>query len=194
MKLDEAILRSLVIDRSLTHQIRVTPLRYATTPLGTGFGKTRLASPDRSFQVLYLGYELVTSVAETIIRDRFVDRSRRVLTEVEIESWGATEVASTQTLSLVDLRGMGPTRLSVPTDALLARNQAAGRRLSKSLYDQFPFVDGVLYNSRHVKKDCIAVYDRAIHKLTAGPVHSLIVLPALAPALLSLDISLIAKR
>ncbi len=47
------------------------------------------------------------------------------------------------------------------TDAVRANAQAAGRRLSQSLYDQTTF-DGILYMSRITNRQCVAVYDRAV--------------------------------
>jgi hypothetical protein len=194
VRFNEAAVRSLLDDWTLRSQIRVTPLAYRATPLGLGYGKTRLASPDHSFRVLYVAPALITSVAETIVRDRFDDRVRRALTREEMDLWGATEVSTRRPVRLLDLRGMGPTLLGIPTDALMARNHAAGRRLSRSLYNQFADIDGVVYTSRHVKKDCVAIYDRAVPKLRAGPVEPLITLPALAPALIDLDIRLIGPK
>ena len=46
-------------------------------------------------------------------------------------------------------------------DAVRAKAQAAGRRLSQSLYDQTTF-DGIVYMSRITNRQCIAVYDRAV--------------------------------
>ena len=103
-------------------------------------------------------------------------------------------MATLAPLRLIDLRDMGPTLLGVPSDALSARNQTAGRRLSRELYIQAPDIDGVFYTSRHVKRDCIAVYDRAVHKLSAGPVEPLITLPALAGAVAMLKITVVVTR
>ncbi|WP_332313501.1 hypothetical protein [Mesorhizobium comanense] len=35
-----------------------------------GFGQTRFAAPDNSFQLIYLARNLTTAVAETVVRDR----------------------------------------------------------------------------------------------------------------------------
>lgn len=194
MRLDQSVLSSLTADWTLRRLIRVTPMAHALSPLGMGYGRTRFASPDQTFKVLYLGSTLVTSVAETIVRDRFVHRARRLIMQEEIESWGATEVSTNMPLCLLDLRGMGPTLLGIPTDAVSARNQRSGRRLSADLYTQAPHLDGVIYSSRHVRKDCIAVFDRAVVKLGATRVVSIIELPALAEALLTLNITMIPRN
>lgn len=193
MKLDSSLVDTLSVDWTLSRFLRVTPLAHAATPLGMGFGKTRFASPSQSFKVLYLGTSLITSVAETIVRDRFVDRVRRRLMQEELESWGATEIATAAPLRLLDLRGTAVTRLGIPTDAVNARNQTAGRRFSELLYAQVPYLDGVAYSSRVIRTDCVAVYDRAVHKLRPGPVVPIVALSDLVPALLKLDISVVPK-
>ncbi len=158
-----------------------------------GYGKTRLACPKDTFKVLYIAPAPLTAIAETVIRDRFVDRARRRIFQEELEAWGAGEVETTRPLRLIDLRGLGLTLLGVPTDALGARNQRAGRRMSAELYYQHPNLDGVIYTSRHVKRDCVAVYDRGVPKLSAGPVVGLVTLPALLPALIALNVSLVPR-
>ena len=72
--------------------LRLIPMRFAATPLGMGYGETRFASPSKAFKVLYIAQTLITGVAETIVRDRFVGKAERRLTEEEIEAWGIAEV------------------------------------------------------------------------------------------------------
>jgi hypothetical protein len=52
--------------------------------------------------------------------------------------------------------------------------QASGRRLSEAIYAADADIDGLLYPSRLTSGDCIAVYDRSVGKLTAGPVHDVL--------------------
>ncbi|EJL27370.1 RES domain-containing protein [Caulobacter sp. AP07] len=191
MKIDPDIVRQHSKRSHLKSHLRVTPLAHAATPLGMGFGKTRLACPDDTFKVLYIAPQLVTGVAETIIRDRFVEKAQRRLTEEDIETWGATEVESREALNILDLRKLAPHHLGLRTDALLAKNQAAGRRVSRAIYEQAPRVDAILYTSRLTKMNCVCVYDRAATKLHAGPVHPLINLRALTPALELLKIQVL---
>jgi len=51
--------------------------------------------------------------------------------------------------------------LGVSTDAVRAKAQAPGRRLSQEIYDRTDF-DGIFYMSRITNKQCVAVYDRAV--------------------------------
>jgi hypothetical protein len=158
-----------------------------------GYGETRFASPSHAFKTLYLAKTLTTGVAETIVRDRFVGKSRRRLTEEEIDAWGVTEVAATAPLSLPDLRAGGPIRLGVPTNVVRGKAQGPGRRFSEALYRSAPDLDGIFYPSRLTNDWCIAVYDRGVPKLRAGEVRPLIRHPCLLPALAALNVAVLAK-
>jgi hypothetical protein len=87
VKLDPKILADLAVSFTPKDYLRVTPMVHAATPLGTGHGLTRFASPMKAFQVLYLGQDLATAVAETLVRDRFQDKARRRLTQAEAATW-----------------------------------------------------------------------------------------------------------
>jgi hypothetical protein len=173
--------------------LRVTPMRHAATPLGLGHGETRFASPTKAFRVLYIGSTLTTAVAETIVRDRFVQRRRRRLTQEEIEDWGVAEVAAMVPIPLLDLRASGPVELGVPTDVVRAKSHRMGRRFSEALYAQFPDICGVIYSSRFTERTCVAVYDRAVPFLTASAVRPLILHPGFIPSLRSPAIKVIAR-
>lgn len=88
MKLDPRVIAGLTVGRRVEGYLRVLPLKYAATPLGFGNGQTRFASPSRAFRILYLGKTLQTAIAETLIRDRFVGKAKRTLTDDDIEAWG----------------------------------------------------------------------------------------------------------
>lgn len=57
-------------------------------------------------------------------------------------------------------------KLGAPTDAVNARNHAAGRALGRAIHDEYDEVDGLLFSSRLTGADAYAVFDRAIKKLT----------------------------
>lgn len=193
MKFDQAVLDRFTVTQDLSECLRATPLAFSATPLGMGYGRTRFVSPTDAFRLLYVAPALVTCLAETLVRDRFVGKAKRDLTQEEVETWVVTAVASTAPLRLLDLTGLGPTQLGVKTDALLARDQKAGRAFSAEVYDQVPTLDGLIYTSRHSRQDCIAVYDRGVGKLMASPVHPLMLLTVLVPALNDLNVRLIRK-
>jgi hypothetical protein len=110
---------------------------------------------------LYLAQDLMTAVAETIVRDRFEKTDERLLLREEFDRYSIAAVRNPLPLFLLDLRNEGASLLGVSTDAVRAKAQAAGRRLSQSLYDQTTF-DGIVYMSRITNRQCVAVYDRAV--------------------------------
>ena len=91
-----------------------------------GYGQTRFASPDRSFQLVYLAQDLMTGVAETIVRDRFEDQTDRTLHASEVSDWAASTITVRSPLIVVDLRTTGLLKLGVTTDASRAKAQETG--------------------------------------------------------------------
>lgn len=189
MRLDPRILQDLAVPFEPKAYVRVTPLAHAATPLGAGFGLTRFASPARAFKVLYLGQNVLTAVAETIVRDRFQAKVRRVLEESEIDLWGATTVSAAQPLTVIDLRTTGLIRLGVSTEAARGKAQGQGRKLSQAVHDQTT-ADGLLYTSRLTGAICVCVYERSAPLLRAAPVTPAGEWPDFATALQALDITL----
>ena len=94
MTYDPAILTRLTIRYEPVAFLRAMRLAYRATPLGMGYGKTRFASPTDAFQVLYIGRDIQTAVAETLGRDRFAGRKRRLIPLSEAETGGITEVSA----------------------------------------------------------------------------------------------------
>jgi hypothetical protein len=191
VKLDAAIVERLTTNLSLRAWLRLTPTKFAGTPIGMGYGEIRFEIPTKSFKVLYLARNLVTCVAETIVRDRFVGKARRRLTREEIEAWGIVEIAANPPLSLLDLRATGPVQLGIPTNAVRGKAHRSGRLFSETLYARCPWVDGILYPSRLTNDVCIAVYDRAATKHVAGEVYPVIRQRGLVPALAELNIEVL---
>jgi hypothetical protein len=193
VKLDLKILADLAVSFAPKNYLRVTPMVHAATPLGTGHGVTRFASPMKAFKVLYLGKDLATAVAETLVRDRFQDKARRRLTEAEAATWGATQITAKAPLILIDLRTTGLLRLGVSTEAARGKAQGQGRKLSQAVYDQTN-ADGLLYLSRLTGRTCVCVYDRALPgPLEATPVIEVVRLAGFVPALRELNIEVLAK-
>ena len=101
MILDSNVLADLAVAITPKAYVRVTRMAHAATPLGAGFGVTRFASPTSAFKVIYLGQDLTTGVAETLVRDRFQGRARRRIIDIEAALWGATEVNASAALTLI---------------------------------------------------------------------------------------------
>lgn len=189
MKLDDKVVADLALPFRPKAYLRIMPKAHAATPLGMGFGQTRFAAPDNSFQLIYLARNLATAIAETVVRDRFEGKARRVLDISEVEDWVVSEVSAVEPLTVIDLRTTGLLKLGVTTNAARAKCQAAGRRLSKALYERFA-VDGVLYSSRLTSAECLAVYDRAVKaKLRSTAAVSLVRHAGLITALSAINVS-----
>lgn len=192
MRLDPDILADLAVEITPKAYVRVTPIAHAATPLGAGFGVTRFASPTKAFKVIYLGEDLTTSVAETLVRDRFQGKATRKLLDVEAATWGTTEITTSAPLTLIDLRTTGLVRLGVSTEAARGKAQGQGRKLSQAVYDQTD-ADGLVYSSRLTGRTCICVYERALPgPLTASRVVELTHLAGFVDALKALNVTLIA--
>lgn len=194
MNLDKAVLQRLAVRADVTDYVRIVSRPHAVTPLGMGFGKTRFSSLRDQFRLLYLAQDPMTAVAETIVRDRFQGKRERLLLREELDRYSIVAVQNPVPLHLLDLRHEGATILGVSTDAVRAKAQAGGRRLSQQIYDRTD-LDGVLYMSRITNKQCVAVYDRAVaEKLDArSPALELQQLSALASILDRLQITVIAR-
>jgi hypothetical protein len=189
VRLDLTVLADLAVRFTPKDYLRVTRLANAATPLGMGYGATRFASPDKTFKVLYLAWDLTTAVAETVVRDRFQAKAHRRLAEAEVDLWGATSVAATRPLTLIDLRATGLVRLGVSTEAARGKAQAQGRKLSQAVHDRTD-ADGLLYASRLTGATCVCIYERSASALRAGPVIALRDQPNLVAALQALNVTL----
>jgi hypothetical protein len=191
MKLSAVVLRQLVVRVDVTDYVRIVRRGHKDSPLGMGFGQTRFSSPKDAFRLLYLAQDTRTAIAETIIRDRFQDRSKRELLEDEFDNYSIAAIRKADPLNLVDLRFEGASLLGVSTDAVRAKAQRQGRILSQALYDRTA-LDGVVYMSRITNRECVAVYDRAVVKLAAdAPALDLPRLGSLTADLKSLFITVI---
>ena len=192
MTLDPDILADLAVAVTPKAYVRVTAMAHAATPLGAGFGVTRFASPTKAFKVIYIAQDLTTSVAETLVRDRFQGKAKRKLLDVEAARWGATEVAASAPMTLIDLRTTGLVRLGVSTEAARGKAQGQGRKLSQAIHDQTD-AHGLIYSSRLTGRTCICVYDRALPGvLSATPVVEVTRLAGFVDALRALNVTLIA--
>jgi hypothetical protein len=158
----EAVLRPLAL--ASAHRIILKP--HLSAPLAVHPSKSRFCD-GRTYAVLYGASEFATAFVEVVIRDRFVQSDRRVVPFGDIAARGWVEFALTgdEPLKMVDLRESGCLALGAPTDAAHARNQTAGRALSRALHEQHSDIDGIWYQSRLTGGDCLAIFDRAAKRL-----------------------------
>nr|WP_080964154.1 RES family NAD+ phosphorylase [Rhodopseudomonas palustris] len=153
-------------------------------PLGYGPGLSRFSDPTgKAFGLLYMGASLKVAFVETILRDRADGRGDDCLIEMnELEARSVATITPNAPLTLVNLTRDGPIKMGIPSDVVGARDQSLAQHWSVAFHDHPSQPDGVLYPSRLNEERCIALYDRAIGKLTATA----------TPRLLDCDIELAA--
>ena len=166
---------SVLVRSGLPAGYRIMPVRHVAQPLGTVAADSRFCSRGGGYTVLYASPDFATAFVETVVRDRFThQRERRVaLREVTERAWARISTRPEAKLTLLDLRGDGCTRIGAPTDAVRARNHAAGRALAKAIHAAHSDIDGLVYVSRLTDKEVYAVFDRGMTKLEATGTGSL---------------------
>ena len=147
---------------------RIYETRYRD-PLGYGLGLNRFSDPTgKAFGLVYLGASARVAFVETVLRDRADGRGADcIVEEAEILKRSMATLTPASELRLVDLTGVGGVRLGVPSDVVGARNQTLAQQWSAAFYAHPDQPDGILYPSRLIEDRCIALYDRAVPKLTA---------------------------
>lgn len=165
-------------------------------PLGFGKGPSRFSDPRRRiaenrFGVLYLGETLKVCFLEALLRDR---RDGHIgdlpIEEREIHARRFAEIEAIDELRLVDLRDDHAVRMGVPSDVAKSSRHGLARTWSLAFFEHRSVPDGVIYPSRLNGHANLAVYDRAIPKLTLHRVVPLIGAPGLAAVLRELRVSL----
>ena len=144
------------------------------------------------FGVIYLAIDRATAVYETVIRDQFdLNPSRRLLPP-DYLSRDAVNISTftAQALTLLDLSQGNAVRCVVPTNVIRYSMHTDGQYFSEFVHGEMSTVDGFLYHSRLTERACIAIYDRACHKLTAVPPMPL-TKPLLASALLPWNVCIL---
>jgi hypothetical protein len=144
--------------------------------------------------VLYAANDFATAFIEVVVRDRLVQRDRRIVPfgDIAARGWIKFTLDGEEPLKMVDLRESGCLVLGAPTDAARARNQAAGRALSRALYDQHSDIDGICYESRLTGGSCLAVFDRAVQRLKLVEKGQLELHPRLPDVLRAHDVRIAA--
>ena len=173
--------RSLVLHEPPAGQtwLRVFHRRFAD-PLGFGKSPSRFSDPrplaaEGRYGVVYLGATLKVCVLEAIIRDRGDARpGDLVISRHELENAVCAEIIFGGGLKLVDLRGDGPVRMGVPTDAVRAQDQTAGQIWADTLRGHRSTPDGLIYPSRFNGEDNVALFDHALPKVSRGEVSPLL--------------------
>lgn len=166
------------------------PLGYGKTP--SRFSDPRQRINANRFGILYLGETLEVCFLEAVLRDR---RDGAIgdlpIDEQELHDLQFAEVEVVEPLIMVDLRGHHPVRMGVPSDVAKASSQTLSRAWSLAFHEHPHEPDGVIYPSRLNGHVNLAVYDRAVRKLTARRRMSLIDAPGLASVLNALQVGVV---
>jgi hypothetical protein len=165
-------------------------------PLGFGFASSRFSDPrgktPKRFGVYYVGQTFEVAFLETIVRDlRNGNPGPLVLSAHDLDAYVHIHITVQVRLDLVDLRGGNAVALGVPTDAVRASRHRLGQRASLAVYQRAERLDGILYPSRLNGDENLAIYDRAMPKISAGPRRKLGRCPELAPILTAYRVALI---
>ena len=165
-------------------------------PLGFGFASSRFSDPRRKparrFGVYYVGQTFEVAFLETIVRDlRNGNPGPLLLSAGDLDDYVHVHVTVQTRLDLVDLRGGNAVALGVPTNAVRATSHRLGQRASLAVYRRAGPLDGIWYPSRLNGDDNLAVFDRAVIKLSAGARRKLGTCPELAPILTAYSVVLV---
>ena len=166
------------------------PLGYGKSP--SRFSDPRRRDPANRFGVLYLGDTLKICFLEAILRDR---RDGLIgdlpIEEKEIYARRYAVIETIADLRLVDLREDNAIRMGVPTDVAKSSRQGIARAWSLAFHEHPSAPDGIIYPSRLNGHTNLAVFDRAISKLSAARAMSLLAAPGLAAVINDLRVSLV---
>jgi hypothetical protein len=162
-------------------------------PLGTAPSDSRFCTKADGYSVLYVAPDFVTAFVETVVRDKFTREGQReiLLNEITERAWARIETRPRARLDLLDLRNDGCVRLGAPTDAVNARNHAAGRALGQAIHAEHKTTDGFVFSSRLTKGDAYALFDRALSKVEARDSGALPDHPDMPDVLSRYDIRLV---
>lgn len=148
-------------------------------PLGYGKNATRFSDPrrrkpDNRFGVIYLGSSLKVCFVEAVLRDRRDGIvGEIVMDETELTDRHYSLIAVREPLRLVNFGDDGLLQMGIPTDVARGRSQGLARKWSLAIYDHPAAVDGILYPSRLNNETNLAIFDRAVTKLSSQSTHDL---------------------
>lgn len=175
-------------------------LGHYPDPLGFGKTPSRFSDPRRRlasnrFGVLYLGDTVKVCFLEAVLRDQRDGAIGNLpIAEIELHDRRYAEIENIRSLDMVDLRDDGAVIMGVPSDVAKATSQTLARAWSLALHEHPEKPDGIIYPSRLNGHTNLAVFDRAIPKVRAVRIMTLIGAPRLAAALNDLQVSLLGPN
>ncbi|WP_336717929.1 RES family NAD+ phosphorylase [Asaia bogorensis] len=147
-------------------------LRRFSDTLGFGKNESRFSDPrdlpaPERFGVLYVGTSLKVCFVEAILRDsRDGIIGELLFAEQEITDRDYATIEVVADLRVVDLRSDNPLRMGIPSDVIGGSDQRLARQWSLALHDHPAEPDGILYPSRLNEEINLAIFERAIPKLS----------------------------
>lgn len=143
--------------------------------LGFGYGSSRFSDPEETlspserFGIVYFGSSVKVCFAEAILRERAIGSLGAFpIAYAELEAMQCASVEIDEPLLLADMCSDGLLRMRIPTDVARAASHDLGKLWSRALWlhDQQP--DGIIYESRLNGETNIALFDRALFKLSVA--------------------------
>lgn len=124
----------------------------------------RFDDPLKIFGVCYLGVDEYAAFIES-----FRQRTRfKCVDESEILQSSLAAIEVTDRFKLLDITGSGLAVLGQTGELASSSSHTESQQFSHQIYEHDDLVDGILYRARHdPDRLCIALYDRAQHKIAA---------------------------
>lgn len=154
---------------------QVSRTKYKASPLHFGqAAANRYDAPDLSYGVLYLGQDLSTVLMESVFhKHRWATVKRRTVARAEVYQRMVRFVEVRGDLHLADLAAPNvvASQFGLNLAQLASRKYGRLQKMSKAIHDQRDpagqaWFDGIYYPSRNnPAASCIAVFDRASHKV-----------------------------
>jgi hypothetical protein len=117
--------------------------------------------------------------------------SRHALSANDLDAYDHAQITVDHALNLLDLRGGNAIAMGVPTNTIRANTHRLGQRASLAVYQRAEQLDGIWYPSRLNGDENLAVYDRAVGKLSAGLRRPLTACPELTQILNTYRVALV---
>jgi len=121
---------------------------------------------------VYLSKNIEISFAEVELRNVYGPGSWPI-NEARLRQYQCAKVIVREPLAAVNLCRGGLIEHRIPTDVAKAEDHTMGRLWSLALWQHPDHPDAIHYPSRLVDGPCLAIYDRALPKLTAMAVKPL---------------------
>ena len=190
MALDVRRLRSLTARLEFRDFLRITGSHHED-PLGVVPSDSRFCSADWRSGVLYAAEKFDTSFVEAVLRNQFENKARRLLSFEHLSALRLISLTTREDLIVLDLTGDAAVRYGVPNAVIRSADHRSGRAFARRVLESLPEIEAILYPSRFVDGGyCIAVFEKAIRKLSANAGKTLDNDPRTAKALSRLRITL----